>query len=114
MRTADQVQSLRVVRPVIEKSLQHATRVAVLFRGDVGRANLAPDLLLRVRLIALHHLLEMGDGFSQAPLGARDASQLIVGVDFVRIDVDRALKTFAGQIKFASLLMYKSQIVMRR
>src|SRR5437016_3182237 len=57
VRPADQVQSLGIIRTVTEKSLQQITRVAKLSGSDISRTNLAPDLLLRVGLIALHDLL---------------------------------------------------------
>ena len=72
---------------MIEKPFQHVARVAVLSGGDVGRTNLAPDLLLRVCLIALHNLLEVADGFGQTALGAGDASQLIMRIQLVLIEI---------------------------
>src|ERR1700687_5904474 len=105
MRAADQIQSLGVVRTTVEKPLQRIARVAVLAGSDVGRADLAPNLMQRVRLIALDDLLEMSDGIRQAILGAGDATQLIVGVQFFRIDVDGPMKTLASLIQFPALLM---------
>src|SRR5882724_437853 len=114
VRPADEIQRLRVVRPVVKKLFQHVTRVGELSGGNVGRANLAPNLLLRVSLIALHDLLEMADGFRQSALSAGDAAQLIMRIQLFRIDVDRALKSLARQIQLASRLMDQSQIVMGR
>ena len=81
--------------------------------GQIGRPDLAPDFVLRMGLIALHHLFEMADGFRQPTLRSRDSAQLIVRVQLVRIDINRALKALARLIQFSALLMNQTQIVMR-
>src|SRR5713226_404638 len=107
MSAADQIQSLRIIRPSIEKSFQRVTRVAVLSRGDISRANLAPDFVQSMRLIALDDFLEMCDGIRQTILDAGNAAQLVMRVQFVRVDIDRAMKTLAR-------LMNQTQVVMGR
>src|SRR6267378_4456854 len=99
---------------MIKEPLEHLTRVAVLSGRNVSRANLAPDLLLRVRLITLHNLFEVADGLGQTTLSSGDAAQLVVCIQLFRVDVDRTLKTLARQIHFTALLMYQTKIVMRR
>src|ERR1700687_1829226 len=105
MRAADQIQSLGVVRTTVEKPLQRVACVAVLAGSDIGRADLAPNLMQCVRLIALDDLLEMSDGVGQTILGAGNAAQLIVRVQLFRIDVDGPMKTLARLIQFPALLM---------
>src|SRR5207244_5308180 len=64
-----------------------------LFRSS--RSDFAPDFVLRMRLIALHDLLEVSDRFGQAVLRAGDAAELIVSIQLFAIDFDRALKAMA-------------------
>src|SRR5437588_9637174 len=78
MRAAHQIQTLGVVCAAIEKLLERFARIAILAGGDVGRADLAPDFVLGVKLIALHDLLEMTDCFRQTILSAPDAAELIM------------------------------------
>src|SRR5439155_16399914 len=86
VRAPDQIQSLGVVRTPVEKPLERVARVAVLARSVVGGADLAPNLVQRMRLIALDDLLEMSDGVRQAILSAGNAAQLIGRVQLFRID----------------------------
>ena len=83
MSAAHQVQALGIVRPPIEEFLQDIARVAVLTRGDIGRTNLAPDFMLSMRLVALHDLLEMDNRFRQSILRPRNATELIMRIQFI-------------------------------
>src|SRR5712692_8667997 len=114
MRAADQIQSLRIIRPSIAKSFQRVARVAVLSRGDISRANLAPDFVQSMRLIALDDFLEVSDGVRQTILRAGNAAQLIVRVQFVRGAIDRAMRTLARLLQFTALLLNQTQVVMGR
>ena len=105
MRAPHQVKSLRVVGATVEKLLQCITRVAVLSGGDIGRANLAPDFVLRVELITLHNLFETRDGLRETSLRARDQAELIMRIQFFCVDIDRALEAFARFTKLATLLV---------
>src|SRR5207244_2630650 len=109
-----QVQTLRIVLASIQEFLQGVTRVAVLSGSDVARANLAPDFILCVELIALHNFFEMADCFGESVLSARDPAKLIVRVQLIPVDFDGALKALARLVQFAAILMNQSQIVMRR
>src|SRR5882724_9008963 len=113
MRAAHQVESLRVVGAAVEKLLQCITRVAVLSSGDIGRANLAPDFVLRMELITLHNLLETRNGLREPSLRARNQAELIMRVQFFAVDIDRALEPFARFTKLAALLMNQSEVVVR-
>jgi hypothetical protein len=114
VRAAHQIEPLRIVLAPIQETLQSIAGIGELAGGDVGRANLSPDFVLRVNLIALDHFFKVSDGLRQAVLGAGDAAQLIVRIDFFRINVDSALKSFAGLIQFSPILMNQTEIVMRR
>src|SRR2546429_7986269 len=50
IRATDQIQSFRVVVTAIEEFLQRVTRIAKLAGGEIGRADLAPDFVLRMEL----------------------------------------------------------------
>src|SRR5260370_20687330 len=56
----------------------------------------------------------MTDSFGQTVLCAPNASELIMRIQLVRVDIYRPLKTLAGLIQLAPLLMNQAQIVMRR
>jgi len=113
VRASHQVESLRVVGAAVEKLLQRITRVAVLSGSDISRANLAPDFVLRVELITLDNLLETRNRLRQTSLRARNQTELIMRVQFFRVDIDRALEAFARFTKLAALLMNQSEVVVR-
>ena len=52
VRTSHQIETFGIVLTSIEKLLQSVARVRVLSGRDVRGTNLAPDFILRVRLIA--------------------------------------------------------------
>ena len=103
--SANQIQTFGIIWPPVEKSFQRVAGVAILASGQIGCPNLAPNLVLRVRLLALHYLLEVADRFGRAILLAGNASELIMRIQFIRIYINRALKTFARLAKLTSLLM---------
>src|SRR5262249_9139503 len=70
--------------------------------------------ILAVRRVQLHDPFEMPDRFVQSSLLARDAPELVMRVDFLRIDLRRALKGSHGGVLFATLLVDQSQLVMGR
>src|SRR5262245_44492122 len=113
MSAAHQIETFRIVGAAVQKPLERVTPVRILAGGNIGGANFAPDFVLSVKLIALHDLLEMADGVARAGLGARDASQLIMRILLVRIDVDGAMKTLARFVQFTALLMNQPEIVVR-
>ena len=53
----------------------------------------------------------MLDGVGESALLARDASELIVRVNFVGVYLDGALETLARFFEFAALLMDQAEIV---
>ena len=81
--------------------------------GEIGRADLAPDFVLRMELVALHDLLKMADRFRQATLRARDAAELIVRIQLVPVDFNCSLKAFASFVQFTASLVDQSEVVMR-
>jgi hypothetical protein len=70
--------------------------VRELSGGEVGRADLAPDLVLRVIGRALDDAAEVLDGLREFVLGAADAAELVVGVPFFGVDLDGAVEARAG------------------
>src|SRR5581483_4104664 len=75
---ADQVQAFRIVITAIEKLLQRIARITILSGGEIRRADLAPDFVLRVKLIAHHNLFEVTNRFSQASLRSSNPAKLIM------------------------------------
>ena len=70
--------------------------------------------MLTVCLIARHNLLEVLNRVGESFLLQCDASKLIVRIDLVFVDLNRAFKALARGFKLASLLMDQSQIVVGR
>src|SRR5438309_7957251 len=109
MRATHHIKPFRIHLPSIEKALQRVTCIIELAGSDVGGANLAPDFMLGVAVIAGHNLLEMGDRIRPAVLRARDSTQLVMRVNFIGIDMYRALEALARLIQLAALLVDQSQ-----
>ena len=114
MRAAHQVKALRIILTSIQKLLQSVTGIAVLTGGDIRRTNLAPDFMLRVELIALDDLFEMTDGFVEPVLCPGDPAELVMCIEFIRVDFNGALKTLARLIQLTSVLVNQAKIVVRR
>src|ERR1043166_6852635 len=68
MGAPHQIETFRIVLTTIEKPLQRIARVGILSGCDICRANLAPDFVLSVELIARHDLFEIRNRLSQTPL----------------------------------------------
>src|SRR3954469_10503184 len=99
---------------MLGKVFERVEGVRVLARGEIGRADLAPNLVLRVRRMMLDHRAEMCDGIAEAVLLARNATQLVMRVHLFRVNLDGPLETLARLVQLAALLVYQSEIVMRR
>src|SRR5882672_352557 len=56
----------------------------------------------------------MPDRLVQAPLLARDASELVMRIGLPWVNLHRALKRHSGRVLFAALLVNQSQLVMGR
>ena len=93
--------------------LERIARVFKLLGGNVGSADLAPNFVLAVRLIARHHLFEVFDRIGKSFLRARDAAQLVMRVDLIVVNLNSTLESFPRRFQLATLLMNQPEIVMR-
>ena len=64
--------------------------------------------------IARDNLLKVSDRISESLLRRGDASELIVGIDLVIVDLDRSFETLPRRLDFIATLMNQSEVVMRR
>src|SRR5205823_10481127 len=93
-----QVQSFGVGGAPVEEAPKGVARVGELSGGEVGRADLAPDFVLRVRVVARDHLAEVLYGFRESRLRARDAPQLVVRVRLFGVNLDGAQEALARRV----------------
>src|SRR5262245_35895115 len=110
-RLTEQEQALGVVRPVRRVLLEGPARIGPRGRGDVGRSDLAPDLVAAVRLVLPDDFLEPANGLLESPLVARDPAELVVRVDLARIDLHRLLEACLGLLELSPLLMKETEVV---
>ena len=114
MCPAHEVKGFGIRRPALKKSFESVASVFKLRGSDIGCPNLAPDFMLGVRRIAGDYLLEVSDCISESLLPSRDASQLVMGVDFVIIYLHGPFKPFARRVKLSALLVDQTKIVVGR
>src|SRR5262249_26286598 len=104
---------LRVVRPRGHELLERPLRVLEGARLQIGGPDLAPDLVARVLLVALHHLAEVADRGLVALLVARDPAEVVVRVDLAGIDLHRLLEALDGLRDLPPLLVDEPEVIVR-
>src|SRR5262249_21784552 len=113
-RHAAPVAGFGVGRAFVQKLIEHFQRVLELVCVIIHQAGFAPDFILAMRWVQLYDSLEMPYRFVQAPLLPGDAPELVMRIDFLWIDFDRALERSHSRVLLATLLVNQSQLVMSR
>ena len=96
---------------MFEKAFERIARVFILFGCQVGRADFAPEFMLRVRLVARYNLPEMLYSFRVFVFETADASELVMRIRFFRINRDGACETLARFNVFFAVEVYETEIV---
>src|SRR5437667_5010596 len=86
------IEPFRIVRPALHIHRQLASRVLVLFCGEVHPAELAQDLARAVLFVLVEHRLQTFESVFEPALLERDAAQLEVSVGLLRVDRDCAFE----------------------
>ena len=66
-----QVERFGIRRPVFEELFEGVPGVFILICGDISRADLAPDFILRVRAITRNNLFKVTDGIGKRFAGVQ-------------------------------------------
>jgi hypothetical protein len=114
VRAPHQVERLGVGRAAREETFEGVAGVVELPGVEVGGADLAPDIVLRVTLVARDDLAEVLDGLGVPPFGARDDAELVVRVGLLGVDLDGAGETRAGLGQLPTLLVDEPEVVVGR
>src|SRR6185295_10050196 len=96
---------------LFQEAIECTAGVLELSCLKVSAPDLAPDLVLAVLDVASHDRLEMCDSFRHIAPFARHSTQLIVSIGFVRVDVDRSLKTDSCVLQLAVSLVNQAEVI---
>src|SRR6185369_11977142 len=104
---------LRVKRPALVIPLQRAAGFFGHASRQVSCADLAPYLTVRMPAVLRDHVAEMINRFLQPALLAGNASDLVMRVGFVGVDLDRAFEARNCFGVLPALLVQQTELVMR-
>src|SRR5262249_19500827 len=111
-RLAVIVETFRIVRSPVDKLCQRLLRIRAHRRCQVSRADLAPDLAVRVLVVLFEHDAEIIDGVLQPALFAGDPAQLEMRVCFVVRDLNGLLETRNRLRVLVPVLVDQTELIM--